>query len=393
MKIAQVISTPPFAWATGGCARVTYELSKELAKRGHNVTIITTDLYKPNMRYSSCDHSDVCENLKITRFKYFSDWLAWKHKVYLSIELLKYLNLHISDYDLVHLQDLISIHAFATAILCRKNNIPYVLTTHGSIPWLSEKHMINIIYNTLCGKSILKHASKIVALNEMEVNQCLKMGIEGQKLEIIPNGVPLFSQVPLPLKGEFRMKYSIIKDEKIILYLGRLHKIKGLELLLDAFFDLRNYPKIKLVIVGPDDGYLEELVNKIKNLKLDDRVIVTGALYDTDKASAYIDADVYVLPSIYECFPLSVLEACSYGIPVIITNRCGIADVIDNQVGLVVPYDKDYLRDAILHMLSDEKLRQDFGKKGKLLVRERFNWEKIAEQEERIYLTCVSAKD
>jgi glycosyltransferase involved in cell wall biosynthesis len=84
-----------------------------------------------------------------------------------------------------------------------------------------------------------------------------------------------------------------------------------------------------------------------------------------------------------------VLEACACGIPVIVTDRCGIANIVDGQLGFVVPYDKDELANKILHMLADNKLRREFGEKGKLLVREKFNWDKIAQQVENIYSSCM----
>ena len=87
-----------------------------------------------------------------------------------------------------------------------------------------------------------------------------------------------------------------------------------------------------------------------------------------------------------------MLEALACGTPVIVTDRCGIADVIDSQAGLVVPYDEKRLNNAILRMMSDEKMRQEFSEKGKLLVSEKFNWEKIAEVVESIYEGCVSSK-
>jgi glycosyltransferase involved in cell wall biosynthesis len=108
-------------------------------------------------------------------------------------------------------------------------------------------------------------------------------------------------------------------------------------------------------------------------------------LYSTKRLEAYVDADVYVLPSTYEIFGITILEALACGTPVIVTDRCGIADVIDGKAGLAVPYDKDRLSDAILRMLSDDKMRQQFREKGKLLVRERYNWGKIVEQVEGLY--------
>jgi len=142
---------------------------------------------------------------------------------------------------------------------------------------------------------------------------------------------------------------------------------------------------VKVVIVGPDDGYLPALKILIVDLEVNDKVLFTGPLYGQEKLEAYVDAEVYVLPSSYEIFGITLLEACACGTPVVVTDRCGIADVINGQAGLVVPYDKEQLRQALLHILGNDKLRREFGEKGKLLVRERFNWEKIAEQIEDLY--------
>jgi glycosyltransferase involved in cell wall biosynthesis len=194
----------------------------------------------------------------------------------------------------------------------------------------------------------------------------------------------------LPQKGEFRRKYGLDDNERVILYLGRIHKIKGLDLLARAFADLsKSLNDIKLVIVGPDGGYLPSLKKLVGELKIRNKVLFTGALYGQDKLEAYTDADIYVLPSFYETFPNTVLEACACGTPVVLTDRCGIADVINGRAGLVVSYDAGQLQQALLHILGDDELRRKFGEKGKLLVREKFNWEKIAEQVESVYLSCL----
>jgi len=87
-----------------------------------------------------------------------------------------------------------------------------------------------------------------------------------------------------------------------------------------------------------------------------------------------------------------VLEAWACGTPVVVTDRCGIADVIDGQAGLVVAYNKQQLQNALLQMLGDDRMRLRFGEKGKLLVREKFNWLKIAERMESLYLNCLSVR-
>jgi len=123
----------------------------------------------------------------------------------------------------------------------------------------------------------------------------------------------------------------------------------------------------------------------VADLKISDKVLFTGPLYGQEKLQAYVDADVYVLPSVYEIFGITVLEALACGIPVIVTDRCGLADLINDQAGLVVSYSKEQLRSALRRMLDDDKMRLQFGERGKLLVSEKFNWEKIAEQVEIVY--------
>jgi glycosyltransferase involved in cell wall biosynthesis len=101
-------------------------------------------------------------------------------------------------------------------------------------------------------------------------------------------------------------------------------------------------------------------------------------LHNTSHLDLKIESYLTAIPHFGQTTP-------SFWTPSIVTDRCGIADIIDNQVGLVVPYDKEQLSNAILRLLGDDKMRREFGERGKLLVRERFNWEKIAEQMENVY--------
>lgn len=385
MKILQIVSTPPFAWATGGCARVVYELSKELVKRGHDVTILTTDLYEPDKRFPHKANPEFIDGIRIIRFKYVSNWLAWKNKIYISPGLIWYLKKHLQEYEIIHLQDLISVHAVATVKYCKKYNVPYFLTTHGSVPRLYEKNGLMQVFGVTFGYDVLQNASKILALNKTEAEQCKAVGVEENHIEVVPNGIDLFEYENLPDKGIFRKKYGLKSDENIVLYLARIHKIKGVDLLVEAFSDLvSKMEDVKLVIAGPDDGFLPTLKAQIEDLEIDDRILFTGPLYEMDKLEAYIDADVYVLPSVYETFPVTVLEASACGTPVIITDRCGIAEIVE-KVGCVVEYDKEQLRDAILKLLSDDGLRQRYGGESRRLVKEEFVWGEIVKQVEQIY--------
>lgn len=385
MKIAQIVSTPPFAWATGGCARVVYDLSQELVKRGNEVTIITTDLYQPGKRFPCNSTSPDSENYTILRFPVINNWLAWKKKIYISFGLIKYIYKHISEYDIVHLQDLISITAIFTSLYCHYNKKPYVLTTHGSIPWLYRNQIHNIIYRRIVGEKILLNASKILVLNQKELELCKKIGISTSYLHLIPNGINLNDYRKLPEKGMFRGNYGILPDTKIILYIGRLYHTKGLDMLIKSFDALLNKcNNLKLVLVGPDDGYKKEIINMAEKLRIIDNILFCGYVDNEMKMEAYVDADVFVTPLFFG-FPITFIEACLCGKPIVTTNKGDELDWIDEQVGYLTHYDEKSINMAIIKILTDMGLQKNFADNGKNIVRTRFNWEIIAKDVENQY--------
>lgn len=384
MKILQVISTPPFVWATGGCTRAAYEISRELIKIGHNVTMLTTDMYKPNKRYNIKKNPEFINGLEIYRFRNLSNKLAWKRYLYTDIGIIRFLRKNICEYDVVHLQDFKSFQTIATTYYCKKFKVPFVLQPHGGTLNRGKLDPV-IVFDKFFTNKALKYSSYVIALNKYEKSRLKNYGVNEDKIKIVPNGINLTEYDNLPERGEFRRKYLIGDDEKMILYLGRIHQIKGINLLVEAFADLiKELDDVRLVIAGPDDGFLSTLKKQIKDLKIGDKVLFTGPLYEREKLKAYVDADVYVLPSVYEIFGITVLEACACGTPVIVTDRCGIADVV-GKVGYVVGYDKDQLRDAIIKVLNDEGLRRRFGEEGRRLVREEFGWGGVVGRLEQIY--------
>ena len=387
MRILQI--TPTFIPSRFGGISLFYNLSKNLVKRGHEVIVFTTDIKDRYLRLSDIQSGRDIDGIKVYYFRNISNLLATKYRLAFPRGMSAAVKREISNFDIIHLHN---VRTFQNVIIhhyARKYNVPYVLQAHGSLVTFFYKGWQKRIFDVIWGRRILKDAAKVVAVTPIEAEQYRNMGISENKIEIIPNGIDLSEFENLPERGEFRAKYGLDKEQKIILYLGRIHKIKGLDLLARAFAELsQSLNNVKLVIAGSDDGYLPSLKKLVADLEISNEVLFTGHLYGEDKVVAYVDADVFILPSTYEIFGIVVLEACACGTPVIVTDHCGIAGVVDGQTGLVVPYDKDRLRDALLQMLSDDKMRLQFGEKGKLLVRERFNWSIIAEQIEGVYKRC-----
>lgn len=388
MKILQL--NPSFypAFGYGGTVRVAYELSRGLVQRGHYVTVFTTDVYEKNKRLKY-NNPSIVDGIKIYRFRNISNWLAWR-RYHTPLSLIPTAKQKVKEFDVIHIHVFRSFINIPVCHYAKKYGIPYVLQAHGSLPRIIQKQRLKRLYDWVWGDGILKDASKVIALTKTEAEQYKKMGVEEDKIEIVPNGIDLSEYENLPKKGEFRRKYSIRENERIVLYLGRIYKIKGIDLLVKAFSDLiKELDDVRLVIVGPDDGFLSILKKQIENLKISDKVLFTGPLYERDKLEAYIDADVYVLPSVYEIFGITVLEACACGTPVIVTDQCGVADFVD-KVGYVVKYDKKQLRDAISKVLSDEGLRRRLGEEGrKLVAGGEFGWGKVVLNIERIYLSLI----
>jgi glycosyltransferase involved in cell wall biosynthesis len=379
MKILQVV--PFFTPQRGGSVIVAYHLSKELAAKGYEITVLTTD-FEFDKEFAKSIEKEGVEVVPVHCIANIGFFLV-------SPDIKGWLKDNIGKFDIVHMHNYRSYQNNEVYKFAKKFGVPYILQAHGSVLPFFTKQRLKKLYDWFWGYKILKYALKVIALTKTESQQYKKMGVNEDKIKIIPNGIDLSRYNQLPKKREFRSKYLIKDDEKIILYLGRIHKIKGLDLLVSAFSDLVNkLDNVKLVIVGPDDGFLSTLKEQIKELRIQEDIIFTGPLYGRDKLESYIDADVYVLPSRYETFPVSVLEACACGTPVIVTDRCGIADSID-KIGCVVEYDKSQLIGAILDLLGSSELRSGLGKKGKEFVKDEFNWDKIVKKLENVYLNLM----
>lgn len=389
MKIAHIVSTPPFAWGTGGSARVVYDQAKALALKGHEVSVISTDIFTPNENANVKKNPEIVDGFNLYRFPCISSKLAWKYKIYASFSLISYVKKQVSDYDIIHLHDLISIHAIMVMHNCIKNQIPYVITPHGSVPWLNEKKFINRTYARIFGIKILKNASKVTALTTKERDQLIDCGVDVDNIVIIPNGIDPLDYVNFPTRGRFKKQFGITTDKKVVLYIGRINKIKGLELLIEAFGDLLAETKdVVLALVGPDDGFLRDVKNMVKTLGIESSVILTGPLFGAEKMQALADADLFILPSHYEAFGISLIEAMVCRIPIIVTTGCAISDVV-KEGGLVVGHDAKELKGAMEYLLDNDDIRISCGKNGLDIVLEKFNWATIIEKIETLYELAI----
>ena len=303
------------------------------------------------------------------------------------LSLIRYMKKTINDFDIIHIHEHRHSLAIITHHYAKKNNIPYVLQAHGSVMPFFQKEKMKEVFDKIWGFNILHDACKVFALSEVEKEQYIKMGVGKDKIEIVPLGINLQEFNNLPEKGNFKRKYNIKDDEKLLLFLGRIHKIKGLDLLIESFNLIEN-DNVKLAIVGGDYGYKDEVQNLIDKYGLNDKIIFPGVLTGRNKIEALTDCDIFIMPSRYESFTTSGLEAMASYKPLILTKNNHIHTWVDNNVGLCCEFDKNELSECIEKLLNNNELCCEFGRNGRELIENKYNWDDIKIQIESIYKSC-----
>lgn len=387
LRILHVTSSFYPARGYGGGPLAAYEIAKRLVQRGHEVTVYATDTDNESLRLKAGVRN--MNGAKTYYFRNISNYVAYNHKFFLSPSMVSVARKRIKDFNIIHFHDIRTFQNIVAHHYAKKYGIPYVLQTHGAHLRGMKKRALKWIFDLLFGFRILRQADLVVALTKTEVEQFKGLGVREDRIKVIPTGTNLSKYNELPSKGTFRTKYGMADSEKMVLFLGRVHQSKGLDLLVEAFAEVaRNLSEVSLVIAGQDDGFLPALKKLVTNLKIDDRVLFTGRIQEEDKLALYVDADVFVTPSFYG-FPATFLEAWACGLPTITTYKGGFIDGVNNKVGCIVQFEKEQLSDALIRLLTNDRLRHQFGENARKLVKERYDWDSVVDLIEQGYHDVV----
>jgi len=389
MKILQVTNFFKPSWEAGGIARVAYEISKNLVKEGHEVTVFTTDGFKSRLKIIKNKPVDV-DGINTYYFRNLSNYLT-KRNIVIPYYLPFIARRKIQDFDVIHIHEHRTLLAVIVHYYSKKYNIPYVLQAHGTLPNTIGKQNQKKIFDVLWGNEILKDASKLISVSNTEVDQYLQMNVPIEKMVVIPNGIDIDSLSSLPEKGSFRDRYHI-NQKHMILYLGRLHKIKGIDFLLRSFGELvKDIDDSVLILAGPDDSYKDKAKEQIHELGLEKKVIFTGYMGPVDKISAYLDADILVYPSSFEIFGLVPFEAIMSGTPVIVTDDCGCSEFIKRaSCGYLVKYgDVTDFKCKMRLMLENPEIGSKFVENGQKYITNNLTWPLICKKIETLYENCI----
>jgi glycosyltransferase involved in cell wall biosynthesis len=391
MRILQIAPSFYPAWKYGGAVPAVYNLCRELVKRGHQVTVYATDALDRDTRQK--EKFVELEGIRVYYFRNLSNRLAW-NMIFFSPGMIPPARKEMKAFDIVHLQNYRCFQNIVAHYYAKKYGIPYVLQPRDQFLAFFQKGQLKKFFDITFGYRILKDATMLIAERPSEAKSYQAIGISRDKIRLLPNGVDLTEFANLPQRGKFRNRYALDGKQKIILYLGRIASYKGPQLLVEAFAELaKELEDVSLVIAGPDAGYLPALKRLIKDLRIEERVLLTGPILGKDKLEAYVDADVYVMPSWYEGFSIAPLEAYACGTPVITTDRCGTAEWASDIFDRVIPYDRVRLQQALTEILTQRSLqnRSERQRKSLNLIRERFSWAAITELTEDVYENVLNS--
>jgi len=205
---------------------------------------------------------------------------------------------------------------------------------------------------------------------------------------IVPNGVSLPDEEP---SSGPPWSSAIPNDSKVLLFLGRIHPKKGLRELLEAWGWVQNRQagggKWRLAIIGWDDGgHQPELETYVAEQGLGSSVFFLGPKFGTEKAAAFHHADAFILPSYSEGLPMAVLEAWSYGLPVVMTPDCNIPEGFEEEAALKIDPAPSSIEGGLDQLFAhSEGQLAEMGERGRALVEQKFTWDAVAEQMYDVY--------
>ena len=387
MKIALVCPASLPATQFGGILSLCVDIARESSNSGHDTTIFTTDLdFANNLKTfnKNLPRIETIENFKIKRSNvWFSIGLFYVNPgIY--FDMLK------DKYDVIHTVGVRSFQSYIAALVSKKRDTPLIISDQGGLtthPDLKNSGLVKRIFYKLQSpmiRFVIGQSKKIIVPNEYEKKIFSELTDEN-KIEIVENGINLEK---MKSNIDFKKKYAINCD--YFLFLGRFHKVKGIDMLLKAMYLIKNHhlmSDVKLVIMGVDFGFEEEMMKMIKEMNLGRVVKVIKNPPRKDVIAAYKESEFLVLPSRWELSPLTPLEGFAFKKPTISTKAHGIPYTLDDGKNSILVESENFneLSDKIIELLNDKTKCRELGMNGYEHVRKECNSQEMFQHMLRIY--------
>jgi 1,4-alpha-glucan branching enzyme len=370
----------------GGISAHIYYLSKNLARNGVRVHVVTCD-FPGAPAHETVDGVEV---YRIDSYKNPSpDFATWVYLMNMNMQkeaaaITRQLG---GKIDIFHAHDwLVATAGIGLKHVFRK---PFFATVHSTE--IGRRNGIHFDYERMIHETeawLTYEAWKVICCSDYMVQHVKwAFGLPPDKLVMIPNGVnaQVYTKNNKESLAQFRSKYAL-PEEKIVLFVGRLVYEKGVHVLVNAAPKVLQETNAKFIIVG--NGYMKDQLSTLANgMGLAHKVMFTGFLDDETLRKLQGCADVSVVPSLFEPFGIVALEAMAAKSPVVVSDTGGLSEIVNHDVDGVKVYtgNPDSLAWGINRVLTDEAYANTIRTNAYRKVQEKYNWDKIAQQTKTMY--------
>ena len=386
MRILHVVPSYLPAWQHGGPIRSVHGLCKALAKRGHEVSVFTTD-------------TDIRGRVPIGRAVDRDGVAVWyfavrgPRRLYWAPELRSVLQRRVKDFDLVHLHSVFLWPTSAAASIARRAGRPYLLAPRGMLVgdlFRRRGAVRKTLWLKLIERQTLAHAAALHTTTELEASEARELaesiGLSLPPVLVLPNGVDEERDDPqASIAPEIA---SALARTPLVLFLGRLSWKKGLDRLIEA---MPGVPLATLAIAGGDEeGIRPELEALAHRCAVADRVTFLGSVQGADRTALLHRSTLLALTSYSENFGNAALEAMAAGTPVLLTPEVGLAAEVERSgAGVVTSGNPVVLGATLAALLADAVQLAEMGRRGIEAVADRYRWDRVAAATELAYLDIL----
>jgi len=299
--------------------------------------------------------------------------------------------------DMVHIYSLYNYPGLWAGIYARRGRVPYVLEPHGTLDSFLFGHhkWRKRLYELLAERRSFRSAAAIRFLSGAEASMARSnLGMPFKGAAVIPSGIEPGEFQPSHGQAGVLANYTVPRDRRLIMFVGRLHRKKGVDLLLRAFVQLaRTDSTVHLVIVGPDDG-MEQSVRALAEAgQMVSRVTFTGMVTGQSKIDLMAAATIMVIPSHTENFCNVAIESMALGVPLVVSNGVGIAGQIEQGgAGVVAAPEAEAIEAAIRRIIDDPAALKRLGIAGRVLASGSFAWSVVGAKMDKLYRDIIESQ-
>ena len=381
MRLLHVVPTYLPAIRYGGPIYAVHGLCRSLAQRGHQVDVVTTNA-------DGSAESDVPLGVPVdldgVSVRYFATAaVPLARRLYFSPPMRRWLEVHVQDYNLVHLHSVFLCPTWAAARAARHRRVPYLVSPRGMlVPELIDRKnsLIKRVWIGAVERRTFTNAAAVHFTSPQEWDDAIQTGIPLRAPFVVPNGIDLPALAPS----------SSSRGSGTILFLGRINWKKGIDLLIDA---MALVPEARLIVAGNDEeSLLPRLREQAERNGTIGRIEFAGPVSGAVKQNLLETSAALVLPSHSENFGNVVLEAMAAATPVIVSPEVGLAGAVaESGAGFVVDRSPAAVATAIRQLLRDPDEAVAMGRRGRALVESRYIWTRVAADMEQQYATLTAA--